>query len=562
MKSCKFVELRVLSHIQRAARTIQFGPDANVLLGPNDTGKSSIIKTLYWTLGAEPYRVSDKWQSLDVKALLRFSLDGEEHSILRDGPVFALFDSKDKLRSVYRSTTRQLAPSLARLFDFKLQLTGRDGQPATPTPAFLYLPFYVDQDGGWGAPWSSFAKLQQFKDWRRDTIEYHAGIKPNAYYVAKSEYQRLGHEAQEPRLKRQALNTLRDDVSDRLPPAEFSIDLDVYTKEIAELIERCRVLQAAEEEYKHKLSDIETRRAVIVAQQDIVRGVGKELDSDYAYAANLPETVSCPTCGEEYRNGFAERFAIAQDEDRCIQLASELSDELDKLEDERRTAGQRLSAVQNESEEANRLLASKQGDVTLQHLIRNEGRREVATLLDEEARALDSELLLLDSAIQAERDKMEKLSSRERRKEIVGAYREFMHSALLQLNVLSLPEKAYRSITSTLRATGSDAPRAVLAYVYTFLKLIVKSSAGTMFPIVVDAVNQQEQDDENLRRMLHFIRDDRPKDSQLILGLVDAKGVEFDGKIIRFEEKFAALRPADYGAVAEQMRPFIAATTQ
>lgn len=562
MKSCRFVELRVLSHIQKAARTIRFDPEANVLLGPNDTGKSSLIKTLFWTVGAEPSRISEKWKALDVKALLRFTVGDDEISVLRDGATFALFDRNDKLLSVYRSITNQLAPRLAKLFDFKLQLADREGEPRTPTPAFLYLPFYIDQDGGWSAPWSSFTGLQQFKDWKKDTIEYHAGIKPNAYYAAKAELHRLTHVAQEPRAKRTALGKLQEDVSERMPPIAFAVDLEVYKTEVNALLERCRALQAAEEAYRDELAALETRRVVLEAQQRVVSGVSLELDGDYAFAASQPDTVTCPTCGEEYENGFAERFAIAQDEDRCIQLATELRNDLDELEEERQAVEARLARSQQESEAAKKLLESKQGEVTLQQLIRNEGRREVATLLDEEGQVLDDQLAKLEVAMGVEREKMEKFSSRERRKEITEAYRELMRASLLRLNVQTLPEKAFANLTSTLRATGSDLPRAVLAYFISVLRLIERYASGTMFPIVIDAVNQQEQDDANLRRMLQFIRDERPVGSQLIVGLVNAKGVKLGGKLEAMDTPFGALRGDAYGEVADYVRPFVAATVK
>src|SRR5262249_41208359 len=145
-----------------------------------------------------------------------------------------------------------------------------------------------------------------------------------------------------------------------------------------------------EDKYKQSLLDIESRRAILLAQQGIVRGVGAELHNDYEYAAQLPEAVECPTCGEAYRNGFSERFAIAQDEDRCVELDTDISRELEELDDEQTKIEEQLSASQKESDRAAALLASKQGDVTLQQLIRNEGRREVKTLLTEEAQQLDA----------------------------------------------------------------------------------------------------------------------------------------------------------------------------
>ena len=47
MKNLRFQSLILLSRKEKAARRIAFDPKATLILGENDTGKSSLIKAIY-----------------------------------------------------------------------------------------------------------------------------------------------------------------------------------------------------------------------------------------------------------------------------------------------------------------------------------------------------------------------------------------------------------------------------------------------------------------------------------------------------------------------------------
>lgn len=87
----------------------------------------------------------------------------------------------------------------------------------------------------------------------------------------------------------------------------------------------------------------------------------------------------------------------------------------------------------------------------------------------------------------------------------------------MKLGVYSLSDNVFKNINSSIEESGSDLPRAILAYFFTALKAIENNRNATHFPVVIDAPNQQEQDKKNLRKMLNFILESRPVDRQLIV---------------------------------------------
>lgn len=53
MKSIYFKSAQILSLRDKKGFSFKFSPDINIITGENDTGKSSFIKSLYHTLGAD-----------------------------------------------------------------------------------------------------------------------------------------------------------------------------------------------------------------------------------------------------------------------------------------------------------------------------------------------------------------------------------------------------------------------------------------------------------------------------------------------------------------------------
>ena len=92
---------------------------------------------------------------------------------------------------------------------------------------------------------------------------------------------------------------------------------------------------------------------------------------------------------------------------------------------------------------------------------------------------------------------------------------------------------------------------------YSIFHIIHNHSAAAFSPILIDSPNQQAQDATSLRKMIEFIRDNRPTDSQLILGLEDMRGIEFKGKLIHLKNKYSLLLKDEFSSVAEEVDSYL-----
>jgi hypothetical protein len=557
MKSLRLRRMLVAAPSEQKARQLEFDASLTVLLGPNNAGKSSLIKTLFMTFGATPSKVNAEWQALNVHSLVHFDVDDTPYAMVRAAGRYGLFEGQRLL--VATSKVAELAPHLASIWDFKLTLSSRTSDAVAPPPAFYFLPFYIDQDGGWNQTWSSFDRLRQFSNWKKDVAEYHTGIFPNDFYVAKATKGNLESKLQEPLARQRLLQQLSRELDRRYQDVGFSVDFTEFQLVIGELLKRAETVKHLQDAYRTKLVGLRSSRDEVVAQQAIVKRTRSELARDYEFATELDDDVSCPTCGTLYHNGVAERFGLSHDESQCTTMLAELKSSLDSIDAEIALENANLAEARIEFFELDEMLAAKKGDVTLRQLIENEGRRGMRGILADDIEQAGREINEKQAQIDALGERMKLFRDGERRRGIVAEYAALVETFSSALNVKHIPSAVRKSIAPSLtNTTGSDLPRTLLAYQVAIWHVIAKYGSSAAFPmLVVDAINQQEQDEANIKRMLTLLRDKRPMGSQCIVGLVDTHGVSMGGTTIELTEKYAALRRAQYDSTNEEIRSYL-----
>lgn len=179
-----FENIWMLSHRDRRARSIPFHPRKNLIVGVNHTGKSSLIKTLFRTLGAHPKGHLRQWDENTV-SLVEFTVGQKRFRALHQGGYRALFDPQNRLIAATGSHP-QWSKSFASATGFNLVVTDKNLETVTADPRCFFIPFYIDQDGSWQAGWDTFPGMHQYTKPIGPILEYFSGIKPAAYYEVKA----------------------------------------------------------------------------------------------------------------------------------------------------------------------------------------------------------------------------------------------------------------------------------------------------------------------------------------------------------------------------------------
>ena len=92
MKRLIIKKLIVISQSESRSLEVPFSKGLNIILGGNKTGKSSIIKSIFYTFGCELKRIEKDWKELISSYLIFFQYGKNQYVIIRQGKKFQIFD--------------------------------------------------------------------------------------------------------------------------------------------------------------------------------------------------------------------------------------------------------------------------------------------------------------------------------------------------------------------------------------------------------------------------------------------------------------------------------------
>ena len=564
MKSLVFRDLWILSKAEKAGINLSLGSNVNLLIGENDVGKSTLIKSFYHCLGADTPQISNTvWKRANPIYCVKFEVAGKAYHVVRDEKYFGTFDADKRLISRHVSVggTNGIAKFINKLLGFDIELERQaDGKLGIAGPAFYFLPFYIDQDEGWSTSWSSFAGLKQFSNYRNLMLDYHLGVRPQSYYDAKKHEIELQEQLNGIQGERLSMQAARNSVEKRKVRTQVDLDPAAFRTELEAVVDQYNGIYAQQQSVLSRLKDVRNQRNAVDTELDVLRKAISELEADYRYSESpeTPDVVGCPTCGTEFCNSFVERFGILDDIDHCHALVdqwlkkrSDITVQLQQVEDEYKQVSAQLREVEI-------ILARTKENVTLSELIASEGMKEMISTLNADIQEMLSREEGINDQLLKNTAGLKVDSVRKR--EIITWYKARMKEYLNALNVGVLSEDDYKSLDKQIKnnALGSDLPRALLAQYFAFLSTMNQFSSFVLCPMLIDSPFQQEQDPNNRKAILDFIVSNRIPDQQMILATVSVDEFGDDTGLdiaIRHElnNKLTLLRKESYESVLAQI---------
>lgn len=557
MKSLKLQRLLLLSRVEKKARQENFDDTTTVVFGQNDTGKSHLIKSIYGAFGADASVVNEKWANASVTIMLRFLIGEESYAILRMDDQFALFDGRDALLWRASGLVKEVGPKIANLLDFNIMLPTKYNDLIVPPPQFCFLPFYQDQDRGWDDTWGSFKGLSMIADFKRGILEYHTGIRPREYYEAKAGRGEAQREQNELKAERRALDRATARLRNGRPPVTVTFAPEMFGTQIEQLLAELNELQAVYESVKRNISEVQSRRAVLVEEIEIARAALQELDADVKFSQSLTgEQVVCPTCNTVHDNDFASRFSLINDADACRGFLASAQHSLTEVETDLARQMRSLASYGDRITRIDNLLEAERGEIKLRDMLKDESERIVDATIAAERGVIDQGISGWSEKEDAANALMKELSDTKRKAKIMSFYSQKLTAFASDLGV-ELGKAAKKTVSPKINETGSYGARAILAYHFALLHTIREFTTSCLCPIILDTPLQQDQDEKNAAAIIAFALKNRPKDMQLVLGTVSLHGAEYKGYSINPTIKESLLRREDFDEVSEYMRPFI-----
>lgn len=519
MKKIRFKEIALMSY-SGAARRINLDNNLVIVAGGNESGKSSILKTLYYTLGATVYPFARRWERANVASLLKFTIDGVNFKAVRVASDVYVFNPDNTLR-FHDWNKQKIAEEMNNLLGIPPFFKDKDGNSLTLSTGCLFMPFYIDQDKGWDQPWNSLLGLNGGK---HNAMLFHTGAIDEEYYSYKclldQSESRLKDVVNEisGSLKFKSTFMAKYKEAERLP-----FNDEDFNRGIQDVLEKLKELK---EEQKQILQELEKLYAAKYSYQfnvDQLKENIAEINKDFNYALKSPTELCCPMCGAMVENGQYERFRMLDDRDRCKSLLIENNKRLEEITEKINTKEILSDRIKQKIASIQASFSNKSDKVSLEDMFIEKMKEHVETVMTRATNDLLDEKIKLEREIKYLKDNLKRVNKEEIKKQIEKDFDAYLKKTLREFGLDKSEYQKRFKLGSRINTTGSNVVKHIVAYTYAYYYVMQKYNCPFFSPIVIDEPKQKGLDDNGFSSTIDFIINGRPSDSQLILSLTDSE---------------------------------------
>lgn len=560
MREMYFNRLTIISKEEKRAAQFDFSKSYNLILSreKNSVGKSSLVKNIFWCFGCEP-QFDDKWKALDCWVILDFEVKGEAYLLARHGNRFILRDNKN-IYQEFTSVGGGLSFALMKLFNFDALLAVRDKEEITvPSPAYYFLPFYVDQKQSWANAWAGFNNLGQFSNWKKTIIPYHVGMIGKSYFDTTEEIYSKKLEASEVSKQIERLDTAISVVGEYASKEGVILE----DEELNEIEEQISVeildIHFQQEILFEELASLRAEKAHVESQIVLAENAFEEANEDYEFAETLDEDIECPTCGVIHDNSIVNRFSLIQDKSQAEDIINRLkadvvvlnadleikTGEFDTLRNHINKLDQKYSA----DRDSNRSLSS-----ILELIATNSVKKKV-----QGNRSVQVEILHNLGICEQKLIKGRAEASKESRKEVKKEFQELFPRFLAKLKAFGVDVSSIKSPENHGKVSASggaaESTRAMLSYYVSIYNLIHKHGNHVLSPLVIDTPNQHEQAAKHYDSIVSLLLSELPKVTQLFVCGMDSEKLQpmkDSAKIIYLDVEHSLLSSNTYEEIGSE----------
>lgn len=552
-----FLELSLLSTKEKKAIKINLDHKKIIIYGENNTGKSAIIRHIYWTLGLDPINVFSKQWDHNITGLLKISIDNKLYYFHRNKDHRSLFRDEELVFS--SDSNSEWNDYLSTLFDYPLELinkrnlkeykVGLDG---------LLTPFFIEQDSGWNLNWNGpFKGLARFKDFYKETLTNFIGYKSIEAIKVKqkinfhnSELLQLNSELNIYNLSLKKLMIEKDYKQPR-------VDKNLFRKEIKESTNNLKYLFIQQNSLQQKLSTLIRKKLKFSSILESSIKSHNETIADINYLDEIDDTngIECPTCGTVHFSSQEAKISLELDYEALEKNIEDLKTQISKINSEVTELNNQLAEIERNIEAFNSDLQSPKQNFVFQDIVDIEANKKISQSFQKNLKKINTDVKIVKNKIGGLETDLKDLDSTTKKKEIKEIFKNKINFHFNQLNI------PYEINISQIHTRpniggGSSNPRAILALHMTYLEISYTKTSLPIFPFVIDTPQQNGQDMNNLSNSFTHLK--KIDFTQLIIGteiLPSAESIS-GFKLITLENEYHLLKTEDYSNVTKEITSF------
>lgn len=551
MSSMFFKNILIADVQKHTARFISFEKGLNVITSTeNHVGKSSVIKSLYDTLGAEVH-FDSRWDKDTKLTAVAIDVDGTEYRVIRFIKKFSILKGME-LVLLSDSVTRQLAPKLADIFDFSVYLTEKSGNKRVvqAPPAFTFMPYYIDQDKGWNELYGSFERMDQFaKPERAKSLYFHLGLYTKSRIELQAKKDRLRDHIKELQEAEQRLvitvKALTEELNNIIPAdneEELERHLAAPKREIEDLVQEIGHVRNKIQKLNTALQQHENQLDIIKQFQQI--RIPGEVEKKARHV--------CPQCGYEFDDELYDLVRSNYNQSNAEYLRAQIELIVNSIGAELKSQEERYVILMAKLKEQEKVYDESQDayDAYLRHRgLKDTVRKYSHKLTENRIKQSDCEDEIKDI-----NKELQKIPDK---KEIEQIYISFVKQNIIDLSAWTQEYDGKIKLLKALNAQGSLLPKIILSQYNALYQTMARINSSVIrFPFVVDSPREKESSVSSSKDILNMIAKITSL-PQIILATVDYDtfGVDDGAKVnkIYLDTQFSVLNEATYQERAEEI---------
>lgn len=503
----------------KEAKKIKFSQGKNLLTSAkNHLGKSVIMKSIYYTLGAEVY-FPEPIKRLNFLTYVDFILGEKNYRVSRFNRIFSLY-CNDKLIGQY-SSVGEFGEVLVKIFRFEINLISKDtvGTIVKCPPVFYYLPYYIDQENGWSNNSFSFNCMTQFDmPQRKNSYFFHLGVFDYNYVEISKLIKMNKIKIETLKKENEKLIYVTDTLKARTNEIEFVFD----QKSLESAIES-RKIQTEKflndiTKVRNQLIDVESNRIQLEHDKKILRRYITRKDIENCDSSK--SIIQCPKCGNTFEYTLTKKL-------EKIYLKESLQSDYVKLSEEIINLEHKIVNLKNKFEYSQKVLSKHEQGLAQDQEVYDLYLRSKATmeLIREYKKQIgDNEIEIVK--LGRENDKMtQKFTAySEKKKKVNDEYMNNLEKLLIELDI---PKDQINEVSEPgtyLAASGAYGPRCKIAQILAFVKTKDQYATEVIsFPIIIDSPNALEQDKEHLTMVIRTLFYWENTENQIIVASIGGK---------------------------------------
>ncbi|MGG5947136.1 hypothetical protein ACQSDJ_04000 [Salmonella enterica] len=497
----------------------------NLITGKdNSIGKSTLAKSLLWSLGCDPV-FDEEWKSNDIKSILYFTINNKEYFSCRGTHSIILGAIGDEAQR-YINITGDFSKDFSDLVNFKMKLPNRgDGNLETPPPAYYFLPFYIDQIKSWSSPWNSFENLGQYSNWKAPLIKYFTGyLKPEHFDIEENIYEYSEIKKQSAH-KIEKFQSAVEVIVDNSVDSHIALDNDDFIKiqneiknELYDLIDYQTRLYDAQATITSNIYDLESQYTLAITSAN-------ELEEDYKFAVeSIPtDNLECPLCGTLHDNSLPNRALLLSEKDSLLNEANSIASKIAELNSSLNSLNDDVQFITNEIDRINKKYITDDDVVEkdlIAQVIDTISTENVSKNIQIKINNEDLNINKANSSIKELKKDQKKLLSTKEREELNSSFMSKLLANIEALGSTGINLSKVKTPTDYKQLLGggaAEAARGLLAYQLSILQQIHGAKSCVVPPFVIDTPNQQEQAGYRYETVIKELMRSVPQDYQIIL---------------------------------------------